>query len=75
MDKLNIKKKEQELARLQRTISRDKEKERKERTHKLIQKGAMLESYFDMKDMNIDETEKFLKMVAPYIKKIRDQNI
>lgn len=74
MDKLTIKKKEQELNRLKRTIQRDSQKERRLRTHHLIQKGAMLETYFDMKELTVEETEKILKELAPIIKKIREKN-
>ncbi len=69
MDNLNIKKKEQELNRLKRDIQRDSQKERKLRTHYLIQKGALLESYFDIKDLSVDETEKLLKELASTVKK------
>uniref|UniRef100_UPI00344C033E hypothetical protein n=1 Tax=Carnobacterium sp. TaxID=48221 RepID=UPI00344C033E len=74
MDKLTIKKKEQELNRLKRTIQRDSQKERRLRTHLLIQKGAMLETYFDMKELTVEETKKLLKELAPIIKKIREKN-
>lgn len=74
MEQLNIKKKEQELNRLKRTIQRDSQKERRKRTHHLIQKGAMLESYFDIKELTVEETENLLKELAPTVKKIRGQN-
>lgn len=74
MSDLDIKKKEQEIRRLQRQIQRDSEQLRKERTHRLIQKGAMLEAYFDMRDTSIEETEKILSMIAPEVKKIRKQD-
>uniref|UniRef100_UPI0034500DD9 DUF3847 domain-containing protein n=1 Tax=Carnobacterium TaxID=2747 RepID=UPI0034500DD9 len=74
MDNLSFKKKEQELNRLKRTIQRDTQKERRQRTHHLIQKGAMLESYFDMKELTVEETEKLLKELAPIIKEIREKN-
>lgn len=74
MDNLNIKKKEQELNRLKRDIQRDSQKERKLRTHNLIQKGALLESYFDIKDLSVDETEVLLKELVSTFKKIRGQN-
>lgn len=75
MSDFDIKKKEQEIKRLQRKIQRDSEKLRKERTHRLVQKGAMLEAYFDMRDTSIEETEKILSIIAPEVKKIRDQNL
>ncbi|MCA9766706.1 MAG: hypothetical protein KC455_09855 [Carnobacterium sp.] len=74
MDNLNIKKKEQELNRLKRDIQRDSQKERKLRTHNLIQKGALLESYFDIKDLSVDETEELLKELVSTFKKIIGQN-
>ena len=74
MDNLNIKKKEQELNRLKRDIQRDSQKERKLRTHNLIQKGALLESYFDIKVLSVDETEELLKELVSTFKKIRGQN-
>ena len=43
-------------------------KERKERTRKLIQKGALLDKYFDTENLSIDETEDFLKIFSNYIK-------
>lgn len=73
MSNLDIQKKEQEIRRLQRQMQRDSERLRKERTHRLIQKGALLESYFDMRDTSVEETEKILNIIAPEVKKIRDQ--
>lgn len=43
-------------------------KKRKERTRKLIQKGALLDKYFDTENLSIDETEDFLKIFSNYIK-------
>lgn len=74
MSDLDIKKKEQEIRRLQRQIQRDSEKLRKERTHRLIQKGALLEAYFDMRDTSVEETKKILNIIAPEVKKIREQD-
>ena len=74
MRNLDIKKKEQEIRRLQRQMQRDSERLRKERTHRLIQKGALLEAYFDMRDSSIEEIEKVLNIIAPEVKKIREQN-
>jgi len=44
-------------------------KERKARTRKLIQKGALLDKYFETENLSIDETEDFLKIFSNYIKK------
>ncbi len=74
MTNLNVKQKEQELNRLKRELQRDSQKERRQRTHHLIQKGAMLETYFDIKGWSVEETEALLKEVAPLIKKRREQN-
>ncbi|MGE7365452.1 hypothetical protein ACQKKE_02240 [Desemzia incerta] len=74
MNHLDIQKKEQEIRRLQRQMQRDLEKLRKERTHRLIQKGALLEAYFDMRDTSVEETEKILNLIAPEVKKIREQD-
>lgn len=43
-------------------------KKRKERTRKLVQKGALLDKYFDTENLSIDETEDFLKIFSNYIK-------
>ena len=41
--------------------------DRKERAHRLIRKGAMLEKYFECEHLSPDETEELLKMYANYI--------
>ena len=61
MDKLDVKKKEQELNRLKQQEQREKNKRRKEQTHRLITKGALLEKYFEIADFSIDETEALLR--------------
>ena len=43
-------------------------KERKTRTRKLIQKGALLDKYFDIENLSVDETESLLKVFADYVK-------
>ncbi|MGL5685678.1 MAG: hypothetical protein ACRCXQ_07795 [Vagococcus fluvialis] len=43
-------------------------KERKIRTRKLIQKGALLDKYFDIEYLSVDETESLLKVFAEYVK-------
>lgn len=43
------------------------EKSRKERTRKLIQKGALLEKYFKAENLSIDESEDLLKIFADYV--------
>lgn len=61
MTEYNIKKRIQEMNRIELEIKRQKEKDRKERTRRLIQKGALLEKYFDLESTSVDETEIFLK--------------
>lgn len=41
--------------------------DRKERTRRLIQKGALLERYFDIEHLTPEETEEFLKVFAAYV--------
>lgn len=42
-------------------------KKRKERTRLLIQKGALLDKYFESNHLNIVETEELLKIFANYV--------
>ena len=62
-----IKKLEQEKNRLERSITRDNQIERKKRTRRLIQKGALLEKYFEAEHLSIEETEELLKIFAGYV--------
>lgn len=41
--------------------------ERKKRANRLIQKGALLEKYFEAENLSIDETEELLKIFANYV--------
>ncbi|HIY56678.1 MAG TPA: hypothetical protein H9829_00540 [Candidatus Tetragenococcus pullicola] len=41
--------------------------DRKERTRRLIQKGALLEKYFDIEHLTPEETEELLKMFSAYV--------
>lgn len=50
-----------EYNRIQKQIQLEKIKKRKARTRRLIQKGALLEKYFDLQHLTPDETESFLK--------------
>ena len=59
---------EQIKARKQQVESRLKEKERKERTRRLIQVGAIFEKYFDI--VGVDQAEK----IAFGMKKIVEKN-
>lgn len=62
-----IRKLEQEKNRLERSITRDNQIERKKRTRRLIQKGALLEKYFEAEHLSIEETEELLKMFSGYV--------
>jgi len=41
--------------------------ERKKRANRLIQKGALLEKYFESDHLNIEETEELLKVFSGYV--------
>ena len=34
----------------------------------MIQKGALLDKYFDIENLSVDETESLLKVFAEYVK-------
>ena len=68
-----IKKLEQEKNRLERSLSHDNQLERKKRTRRLIQKGALLEKYFESEHLSVEETEELLKMVASYVNENKSQ--
>ena len=42
--------------------------ERKKRTRRLIQKGALLEKYFDLSHLSVEETEEVLKIFSSYVR-------
>lgn len=42
-------------------------KERKARTRLLIQKGALLDKYFDTENLGVDDVESLLKMFSDYV--------
>ncbi|MBM6639443.1 DUF3847 domain-containing protein [Staphylococcus xylosus] len=54
-----------EKAKLQK--NRLKNLDRKERAHRLIRKGALVEKYFEAEELTPDETEELLKIFADYI--------
>lgn len=58
---------QQEINRVERSIQLDSQKERKERTRRLIQKGALLENYFECEHLSVEETEDLLKVFSQYI--------
>lgn len=62
------KKIERENSILKKSKYLESTKERKKRTRKLIQKGALLDKYFETENLSIDETEDFLKIFSNYIK-------
>ena len=62
------KKIERENSILKKSKYLESTKERKARTRKLIQKGALLDKYFETENLSIDETEDFLKIFSNYIK-------
>lgn len=45
----------------------ENKKSRKDRTRKLIQKGALLDKYFETESLSADETESLLKTFANYV--------
>jgi len=59
---VKMKKQEQTL------IARVKEKERKERTHRLIQNGALAEKYLSCQGMSPNEFEGVLKRITEVLK-------
>jgi len=58
----------QQKARLQLKRNSESNIKRKKRTRSLIQKGALLEKYFDVAHLSVDETESFLSHFSGYIK-------
>ena len=42
-------------------------KTRKERTRLLIQKGALLDKYFETENLSVDDTENLLKIFSNYV--------
>ncbi|WP_204177948.1 DUF3847 domain-containing protein [Staphylococcus sp. GDY8P11P] len=63
----NIKKTEAQIERTKLQKNRLKNIDRKERAHRLIRKGALLEKYFEAENLDPDETEELLKIFANYI--------
>ncbi|KMU54562.1 DUF3847 domain-containing protein [Staphylococcus hominis] len=63
----NLKKTNAEIEKAELRKHRLKNLDRKERAHRLIRKGAMLEKYFECEHLSSDETEELLKMYANYI--------
>lgn len=63
MNNHSIKENIQEKNRLKRQIQLNKKKQRKLRTHRLIQKGALAEKYLNVKDLSVQDTELFFKKI------------
>lgn len=67
-DNERLKKIDEKMAQLkaqkQAIMNREKEKERKERTRRLIQNGALAEKYLDCENMQPEEFEKELQRIA-----------
>lgn len=60
-----------EKLKIQKNILRSNSEQninRKRRTKRLIEKGALLEKYFEIDYLNVEETEEFLKIFSEYIK-------
>jgi hypothetical protein len=63
----NFKKINAEIEKAELRKHRLKNLDRKERAHRLIRKGAMLEKYFECEHLSPDETEELLKIYSNYI--------
>lgn len=66
-----LKRLEQEKNRIEMSIKRSNLSEsslkRKQRTRRLIQKGALLEKHFDCEHLTIEETEELLSIFSNYV--------
>lgn len=69
MVKKTYKQLQQQLNQEKLQLQKEKQRARKERTHRLIQKGALLEKYFDLYETSVDDTEIFLKKLSNKVKK------
>lgn len=56
------------IERKQIELVREKERERKRRAHRLIQKGALLEKYLDIEHLEVEDTEELLKIFSSFLK-------
>lgn len=61
MPKKTYKELQQQLNNERLQLQKEKQRARKERTHRLIQKGALLEKYFNLYETSVEDTETFLK--------------
>jgi DNA-binding protein H-NS len=69
MAKKTYKQLQQQLNQEKLQLQKEKQRARKERTHRLIQKGALLEKYFDLYETSVEDTEIFLKKLSSQVKK------
>lgn len=69
MAKKTYKQLQQQLNKEKLQLQKEKQRARKERTHRLIQKGALLEKYFDLYETSVEDTEIFLKKLSSEVKK------
>lgn len=69
MAKKTYKQLQQQLNQEKLQLQKEKQRARKERTHRLIQKGALLEKYFDLYETSVEDTEIFLKKLSNEVKK------
>lgn len=69
MAKKTYKQLQQQLNQEKLQLQKEKQRARKERTHRLIQKGALLEKYFDLYETSVEDTEIFLKKLSNELKK------
>lgn len=65
-DKVQEKIRQSELA-LKKSSYFENRQERKARSRRLIQKGALLEKYFQADQLSVDQTEELLKVFANYV--------
>ncbi|MDN6901100.1 hypothetical protein [Oenococcus sicerae] len=65
-DKVQEKIRQSELA-LKKSSYFENRQERKARSRRLIQKGALLEKYFQADQLSVDQTEELLKIFANYV--------
>ncbi|MGV3125172.1 hypothetical protein ACEE94_10560 [Staphylococcus epidermidis] len=65
----DIKKTDAEIEKAELRKNRLKNLNRKERAHRLIRKGAILEKYFKCENLTPDETEELLKGFSDFVNK------
>lgn len=67
---LNLEEQIQKLKIQQQLLKNQKNEsnERKKRTRRLIQKGALLEKYFELSHLSVEETEEVLKIFSAYVR-------